>query len=296
MRRRTVSKFVSSMPAARVIVTAQRGAVRSIARPLIRLLMIAIGAASCGGAASSDQQFQDRVRLTLKAHPEILYDAIKARPAEFMAVVDSVARSVRGGNRASSATDEARRIDAEFAAPKHPSLDHRIAFGAVNAPVTIVEYTDFECPFCREEAPVLVELMKKYGDRLRLVVKQTPMDFHPHAMPAALMFEAIARQDAATALRFYDLMYAKQERFASEGAGFVSKAALEVGADVARAQRDAASPEIRARVASDLEEARRFGFTGTPGFLINGVSLEGAYPLAAFERIIDRHLNTLSAR
>jgi protein-disulfide isomerase len=291
-----VSEFVSSMPAARVIVLAQQSAARSFARPLIRILILAIGAASCGGAAPSDQQFQDRVRSTLKAHPEILYDAIKARPAEFMAVVDSVARSAQGGNRPRSAADDARRIDAEFAAPKHPSLDHRIAFGAVNAPVTIVEYTDFECPFCREEAPVLEELMKKYGDRLRLVVKQTPMDFHPHAMPAALMFEAIVRQDAAKALRFYDLMYAKQERFVSEGAEFANNAAREVGADLARAQRDAASPEIGARVASDLDEARRFGFNGTPGFLINGVSLEGAYPLAAFERIIDRHLNTLSAR
>jgi protein-disulfide isomerase len=284
------------MEATRVIVTARRSAARWIAAPLTRALLLAIGAVSCGGSASSDQQFQERVRSTLKAHPEIVYDAIRARPAEFMAFADSVARSVRGGNQARSAADEARRIDAEFAAPKRPSLDHRVAFGAVNAPVTIVEYTDFECPFCREEAPVLVQLMKKYGDRLRLVVKQTPMDFHPHAMAAALMFEAIVRQDAAKALRFYDLMYAKQERFTSEGAEFVNNAAREVGAELARAQRDAASPELRARVASDLDEARRFGFNGTPGFLINGVSLEGAYPLAAFERIIDRHLNTLAAR
>ena len=264
--------------------------------PLLRIALFAFGAASCRDRALSDQQFQDRVRSTLEAHPEIVYDAIKARPAEFMAFADSVARSVRGGNQARSASDEARRIDAEFAAPKHPSLDHRVAFGAVNAPVTIVEYTDFECPFCREEAPILVELMKKYGNRVRLVVKQSPMDFHPHAMAAALMFEAILRQDAAKALRFYDLMYAKQERFGSEGAEFVNNAAREVGADLARAQRDAASPELRARVASDLEEARRFGFNGTPGFLINGVSLEGAYPVAAFERIIDRHLSTLAAR
>ena len=291
-----VPELEITVAATRTSVPAPRRAARPIAGSLIRTTLLAISAAACGGGASSDQQFQERVRSTLRAHPEIVYDAIKARPAEFMAVVDSVARSVRGGNTARSATDEARRIDAEFAAPKHPSLDHRIAFGAVNAPVTIVEYTDFECPFCREEAPVLVELMKKYGDRVRLVVKQTPMDFHPHAMAAALMFEAIVRQDAAKALRFYDLMYAKQERFASEGAEFVNHAAREVGADFARAQRDAASPEIRARVASDLEEARRFGFNGTPGFLINGVSLEGAYPLAAFERIIDRHLSTLAAR
>jgi protein-disulfide isomerase len=296
MKWRTVHELESTIAAAQAIAAAPEIAARSTAGALMRILLLAIGATSCGGSASPDQQFQDRVRSTLKAHPEIVYDAIKARPAEFMAFADSVARSVRGGNQGRSATDEARRIDAEFAAPKHPSLDHRIAFGAVNAPVTIVEYTDFECPFCREEAPVLVELMKKYGDRVRLVVKQTPMDFHPHAMPAALMFEAIVRQDAAKALRFYDLMYAKQERFASEGDAFVNNAAREVGADLARAQRDAASPEIGARVASDLDEARRFGFNGTPGFLINGVSLEGAYPLAAFERIIDRHLNTLSAR
>jgi protein-disulfide isomerase len=281
--------LVGSKDVARAAAIGRRRARRSA------IVAMMLGAASCS-RPQSDEQFQARLRATLAAHPEILYDAIKAKPAEFMAVVDSVARSVQGKQQARTAAEEAQRIDAEFANPKRPSLDHRIAFGAEHAPVTIVEYTDFECPYCRQEAPVLVELMRKYGDRVRLVVKQTPMDFHPHAMPAALMFEAIAKQDPAKALRFYDLMYAKQDRFEREGDAFVTAAAREVGADVDRASRDAQSPKLRARVAADMDEARRFGFTGTPGFLINGVSLEGAYPLPAFERIIDRHLGTIASR
>jgi protein-disulfide isomerase len=253
--------------------------------------LVSLALAACGAPSPTPEQ----LRATLVQHPEILYDAIRAHPAEFMAVIDSVARSASSSRQARTAAEEERRIDGEFASPRRPALDHRIAFGAADAPVTIVEYTDFECPYCREERPVLVDLMKKYDGRVRLVVKHTPMEFHPHAMPAARMFEAIVRQDPQKALRFYDAMYERQDRLVAEGERYVRQAAVDVGADLARAERDAASDAVRATIDADMAEARRFGFTGTPGFLINGVSLEGAYPLPAFERIIDRHLKALAS-
>jgi protein-disulfide isomerase len=127
------------------------------------------------------------------------------------------------------------------------------------------------------------------------VVKQTPLSIHPNAMPAALMFEAIALQDAAKAFRFYELMYAEQARLEAEGQSFVAEAARRVGADLPRALRDQHSDAVGARVAADQAEGQAFGFTGTPGFLINGVAIEGAHPLEAFTRIIDRQLTAAPA-
>lgn len=229
----------------------------------------------------------DRLKDELVKHPEIVLAAIEAHPTEFIAALQKAAAQDGVGP---SPAAEQRRLDEEFAHPKTPAITRRAVLGNPTAPVTIVEYSDFQCPFCREEREVLVQLMHEYGDRVRLVVKHTPLVAHPVAMPAALMYEAIARQDPMAAYRFYDDLFAHQERLDAEGESYLTVAARAAGADTARARRDARSPEVRAVVDADLDEGRRFGFTGTPGFLVNGVSLEGAHPIADFEQIINRHL------
>jgi len=160
--------------------------------------------------------------------------------------------------------------------------------------VTIVEYSDFQCPYCRRERDVLVQVMKEYGSRVRLVVKHTPLSIHPQARPAALLYEAIARRDPTAAFRFYDDLFEHQEQLAAGGERFLAAAARRALGDDADAARrtldDARGAHVAAVVAADEAEARRLGFTGTPGFLINGVAIEGAYPLATFQKIIDRHL------
>jgi protein-disulfide isomerase len=260
-----------------------------MSRPRFVLLLALLGA--CTAEPSPDQ-----LRSALKQHPEILYDAIRAHPQEFVTLLDSVARATSSARQASTAKAEEQRIESEIAHPRQPDLSRGVYFGSPTAPVTIVEYTDFECPYCRQEHPVMIELFKRYGDRVRLVVKDMPMPFHPRAMPAARMFEAVAMQDASKAPKFYDLMYDQQERLIAEGDRFLDETVGSLGLDVARARRDAASEAVTARIAADVAEARRFGFTGTPGFLVNGVLLEGAYPVEAFARIIDRQLAATRSR
>ena len=252
--------------------------------------------AACLSMTACASPSPDRLRETLIRNPNILLDAIRAHPSEFVVLLDSVARGTQVARQASLIAEQERRIEAGFASPYRPTLDHRIAFGVERAPVTIVEYTDFECPYCRQVRPTLVEVMRHYDRQVRLVIKHFPMDFHPHAMPAALMFEAIARQDPNKALRFYDAMYEQQDRLATQGEQFVEQSALGVGADLARARKDARSAVVRGTVDADMAEALRFGFSGTPGFVINGVPLEGVQSLNTFERVIDRLLGKPAAR
>jgi protein-disulfide isomerase len=257
----------------------------------LRLCTLAILLAACSAEPSPDQ-----LRSTLTQHPEILFSAIRAHPQEFVTLLDSVARATSSARQASSAQAEARRIEAEIAHPRQPDLSHGVYFGSPSAPITIVEYTDFECPYCRQEHPVIVELFKRYGDRVRLVVKDMPMPFHPRAMPAARMFEAVAMQDASKAPKFYDVMYDQQERLIAEGDRFLDETVRSLGLDVARVRRDAASDAVAARISADVAEAQRFGIKGTPGFLVNGVLLEGAYPVETFAHIIDRQLANARSR
>lgn len=258
---------------------------------IVRVAAFAILIVGCSREPSPDE-----LKATLTRHPEILYAAIRAHPQEFVELLDSAARATSSARQASSAQAEERRIDAEMAHPRQPDLTHGVFFGSANAPITIVEYTDFECPYCRQEAPVMVELFKRYGDRVRLVVKSMPMPFHSRAMPAARMFEAIALQDVSKAPKFYDTMYEHQERLVAEGDRFLEETVRSLGLDVARARRDAAGDVVSARIAADIAEAQRFGVTGTPGFLVNGVLLQGAYPMETFARIIDRQLAVIRGR
>ena len=85
-------------------------------------------------------------------------------------------------------------------------------------------------------------------------------------------------------------------RMIAEGERFLEETVRSLGLDVDRAKRDAASDVVSARIAADVAEARRFGIAGTPGFLVNGVLLEGAYPVETFVAIIDRQLATTRSR
>ena len=247
-------------------------------------------------AACSSQPSPEQLKSTLTEHPDILYAAIRAHPQEFVTLLDSAARATSSARQASSAKAEEQRIEYEIAHPKQPDLTHGVYFGSPAAPITIVEYTDFECPYCRQEHPVIVELFKKYGDAVRLVVKDMPMPFHPRAMPAARMFEAVAMQDPSKAPGFYDAMYDHQDRLIAEGDRYLEETVRSLGLDLNRARRDAASDAVTARISSDVAEGQRFGFSGTPGFLVNGVALEGAYPIETFSHIIDRQLEAIRRR
>ena len=254
-------------------------------RPFVCLI------AGLGAAACSRDPSPEALQRTLSAHPEVLTAAIKAHPTEFMQAVNAAFQASQAAQQQASAD----RIESEFRNPRRPDLAGRVSLGNPAAPVTIVEYTDFECPYCRQSVAVMHQLLARYQGKVRLVVKQTPLEMHPNAMPAALMFEALALQDGAKAFRFYDLMYAEQERLKKEGQPFVTEAARLVGADVPRALRDQQSEAVKARVAADLAEGQGFGFTGTPAFVVNGVALEGAHPADNFIPIIDRHLNAATA-
>ena len=249
----------------------------------------------CGGREPSPEQ----LRSALLRNPEALYAVVRAHPDTFLAILSEAARVAQAKNASTSLAADSVRIERELAHPHVVSTTGRAGFGDPHAPITIVEYTDFECPFCRQERDVLVDVLKSYPGKVRLVVKQMPVPTHPHAYPAALMFEAVARQSPAMAYRLYDVLYTNQEQLKARGEAYLAEAVRGVGADVERAQRDVGSDAVKAVVAADQKEGEQLGFTGTPGFLVNGVLLQGTYPKAAFEGIINRQLaasGTLSRR
>ncbi|MFP5518717.1 MAG: DsbA family protein [Bdellovibrionia bacterium] len=250
----------------------------------IGLAALALAITNC---APSAKQLKDAI----EKDPSIVFVAIEKDPEKFIEVVNKAAQSAQMKAQEKAMADESKKRDDEFANPLKPEIQEgRVIFGNKDAAITIVEYSDFECPYCAKGHANIKEVMKMYGDKVRVVFKHLPLDFHPLAMPAARYFEAIALQDHAKAEKFHDIIFENQGELRSKKEAFLKEAAKKVGADLKKVEAALNDEKITARIEADMAEARKFDFSGTPGFLINGVSLRGAYPPAEFKAIIDRHL------
>lgn len=252
-------------------------------RKIVGLLALSISLFGCSAA----------IEKTIEQNPDIVFNVIKKNPKKFIEVVNEAARGAQEDSRRDEEKAEETRIEEEFKSPKQPKVEeNRVVFGPKEAPITIIEYSDFECPYCSRGHENLREVKKMYGDKVKIVYKHLPLDFHPLAMPAAKYFEAFAMQLPDKAEKFHDEIFTNQSTFKSEKEKFLKDTAKKLGANMAKLAKDLESEAVKARIAADMEEARQFGFSGTPGFLINGVSLKGAYPPPYFQKIIDRHLGT----
>ncbi len=162
-------------------------------------------------------------------------------------------------------------------------------WGSPDAPVTIVEFSDFQCPFCSRVGETLGELKRIYGpDRLRLVWKNYPLPFHNNARPAADAAMTVFAMGGADAFwRFHDLVFADQGELSS---GSYLRWAVMVGLDGDKFKAELSARRQVAKVDEDVALATRMGIRGTPVLRINGIPLMGAQPIDVFREIIDPQL------
>ncbi len=157
--------------------------------------------------------------------------------------------------------------------------------GAKDAPIVLVEYTDYQCPFCKRVQPTLVALTERYPGQIRHVFKNLPLPNHPQAQLAGEA--SLCAQDQGKFWELHDWLFANQRTMNRES---ILAAAGELGMDGEAFTACVDQGTHSARVRADMTEARSFGITGTPGFLINGRIVSGAQPIEEFERIIDQEL------
>jgi len=220
-----------------------------------------------------------------------LVKAIEANPVGIIESLNKAARKAQEGMAEKQRLEEEKARAEEFKNPRKPVIDGTRAMrGKPDAAITIVEYSDFECPYCSRGYATLREVEKKYGDQVRVIYKHMPLEFHKNAMPAAQYFEAIAMQDAQKAYLFHDKIFENQAKLKDADAAYFESVAKDVGADVAKVKAVVNSQAVKDRIAADIAEAKSFEIQGTPAFLINGVALKGAYPAAEFDKIIDKWL------
>ena len=168
------------------------------------------------------------------------------------------------------------------------SSDH--VRGDINAPVKIVEFSDYQCPFCSRFHPIMTQVMAEYGDQVAWIYKHFPLDsIHSQARPAAEASECVAEQAGDEGFwQFTDAMFANQNRL---GNAYYNEVAESIGVNMGQFKDCVSSRKYKQKVEADYQQGIQYGVTGTPGNFINGVPVKGALPYDSIKQIIDAELN-----
>jgi protein-disulfide isomerase len=165
------------------------------------------------------------------------------------------------------------------------SLDDDAAKGPAKAPVTIVEFSDYQCPFCSRAETTVTEVLKKYGDKVRIVYRDYPLGFHQNAQKAAEASECAKEQG-----KFWEMhgaMFANQGKLAVAD---LIETAGGIGLDKDKFKTCVETGKYQQEVQKDFQDGSRYGVSGTPTFFINGIKMVGAKGTDAFAEIIEAEL------
>ena len=213
-------------------------------------------------------------------------EEIKKGQKEILAKLDALDKAVQ-------------QVKAAPAAAARPQVDPNKVYplavgdspskGASDAKVTIVEFSDYQCPFCSQAEPLMEQVMQAYPKDVKRVYKQFPLtSIHPNALPASKAAVAAGKQG-----KFWEMhakLFGNQRELSPEN---YKKWAEELKLDMARFEKDLASPEVQGSIDKDMQEARAADVTGTPTIFVNGKRLQQR-SIEGFKAAIDAALQNKS--
>jgi protein-disulfide isomerase len=183
-------------------------------------------------------------------------------------------------------------INIFFEKPMRPTFDVKVgnaaSYGDKNAKVTIVEFSDFQCPYCDQGAKVLADIKKKYGKKVQVAFKQYPLPFHSQAKDAAVAALCMNEQSNELFWKMHDQMFADQSKLAVDSLKATAKS---LGADAKKFNKCLDDKKYLGQVEKDIQEGQDIGVKSTPTFFVNGQLVAGAMPLDVFSELIDQELS-----
>lgn len=169
------------------------------------------------------------------------------------------------------------------------SADDDPSIGPENASVTIIEFSDFQCPFCTKAEPVISQILENYKGKVRFVYRDFPLSFHQYAQKAAEASECADEQGKFW--KYHDTLFEKQSEWSSEGVAKLKEYAADLGLNAEQFNKCLDSGKYASEVQKDFTDGQEAGVSGTPAFFINGKALVGAQPFEAFQQIIEQELS-----
>jgi len=198
---------------------------------------------------------------------------------------EAVGKAVEAYAKLAEKRAEEKQFEELFRNPVNVEAGTSPVRGPADAKITIVEFSDFQCPYCARGKANMDTVMKMYPNDVKLVFKQLPLSFHKMAAPAAKAALAAGKQGKFWEM--HDKFFENQGKLNDE---YFLEVAKELNLDVEKFKADKDSEEIAKQVTAEAAEASKYGISGTPGFFVNGIAVKGAYPPEHFKKIIDRLL------
>ena len=168
---------------------------------------------------------------------------------------------------------------------QHVSAANSPSKGSISAPIEIIEFSDFQCPYCLRADPTVRQVLDTYGNRIRFVYRHYPLPNHPFARPAAEAAACAGEQGKFWP--YHDLLFANPSKLSDAD---LKQHAAGLGLNAAQFNGCVDTHKLKAEIDADLKAGENAGVNGTPAFFINGRMLSGAQPFEAFKKIIDEEL------
>ncbi len=190
--------------------------------------------------------------------------------------------------------DLEKKVAAAPAAAARPQVDPNKVYdlpigkspvkGPADAPVVMVEFSDFQCPFCARATPLIDQVLQTYPKEVKFVYKEFPLPMHPNAMPASRA--AVAAQRQGKYWEMHDKLFGNQGALQPDN---FKQYAQELGLDMAKFEQDMASPEVQQQIADDMQLARQSGVNGTPTLFLAGKRVQNR-SLDGIKQMVDEAL------
>jgi protein-disulfide isomerase len=225
---------------------------------------------------------------------EVMKRQLRGQPLEVVRpmVVQELTRRAQGERFSEylSHIREKYKVEVSLQRPDLPrlpvSVDDDPSRGPTDAPITIVQFAEFQCPYCGRAKEAVDQVFEAYPGKIRMVFRDYPLSFHDRAVPAAIAANCAGEQDKYWPM--YDQLMEHQQSLTDAD---LSRYASNAGVDIAKWIECRADPAQEAEVQADFDDGAELGVNGTPAFFINGIMLSGAQPFSAFKEIIDRELS-----
>lgn len=251
--------------------------------------MAAFAAQPAASAAPvTDQNIEEMLRKVFREHPGIVLDVLREHSVDVLEIAQKGSQERQY---------KAMRAQWQEDAKRNWNIRHDRPFlGDAKAPVTIVAYSDYTCPYCADAAETINQVLAVRKDSVRFMFKNYPRRDQPLARLASEYVTAAFVLDPEKAWAYHDIVFAGQMRLLKEGEGFLRAEALALGYNLQKLGAEIKGSKVKAVIDEDIAEALEIGVPGTPFHLVNNLSVRGGLPLPAFLEAVDTALAAVKAK